>query len=1016
MAIELLIAPPASGKTEACIQRIKEVQVARPLAKVWVIVPDFQNKTYFGDRLAESCGGIDVTIGFFRDFYRLIRERNGDFLPIITSALKHRLVQETVDEASNAGELQLYEAIKRKPGFILVLQNAFAELREAMVLPDRFLEYTQGSTQARCELALLYERYLNHLQELDWTDREGQGWLALDALARNSQLAADVQLLVVDGFNSFIPAHRQFLKRLASQAEQTLITLPGEKDSSRMVHRRSQIEIDALQRELSPQITSLSKPPQMPPMLAHLQAHVLDPGKFDVPMPSYPILLEMRSQTEEVREALRWIKQLHVREGIPLTDCALFASNLAEYQPLLRMAAEEYGMPLHFIHPEPLLEAASIQSLINFLLLPQDDYKTRTLLNCLRSPFFEFGLDAKALDGLEGISRRACIVIGREQWNSTWKLLEEKRNVTEEDPNEEYNRDDPAAGLDIPALKDALENIWRIFEATTTPRSQREWVTWLNELLDHLGFYRLAINERDLEACGALGDALKALVMSESVAGTRVIDYTQFLSDLQGTLQGARIDEPKEDRGNGLLVGKIIEARGARYTAVVLLGFSEGSFPSVERADPFLDEELRHDLGLEPMLGREQASMFHQALTRANDHLLITRPYLTGQGETWDPSPYWLACMRLLNKCAVQRISPDDPRPQSEAASSQELLFWSIRQDGLKYPSDMNLAQRWQALEHARRILVARRSKVPQGEYEGIVEALSPDLTNQYAPERTMSPSRLESYGTCPFKFYTENILKLEPKEPPELGLDAAQRGSIYHEILEKVYASAGSNRDAGQLITMLDDIAATVFLEAPLKQGFRPSPLWEVEKSESLEKLRATIQALEDLSAEWAPYSFEQQFGLENSPALSIDLDGERLLLRGKIDRVDKDSAGHVRVIDYKTGGSNMSAADLLNGRRLQLPIYALAAGQALGLGQVVEGFYWKINDASSSSLKLSNFKEGSDKGPQAAYAVLLKHLKRIVHGIRAGDFPPKPPKGGCPGYCPAVQWCWRRQMGFQG
>jgi len=39
---ELIIAPPASGKTHACIERIQALKAAQPLAKVWVIVPDRQ--------------------------------------------------------------------------------------------------------------------------------------------------------------------------------------------------------------------------------------------------------------------------------------------------------------------------------------------------------------------------------------------------------------------------------------------------------------------------------------------------------------------------------------------------------------------------------------------------------------------------------------------------------------------------------------------------------------------------------------------------------------------------------------------------------------------------------------------------------------------------------------------------------------------------------------------------------------------------------------------------------------
>jgi len=236
----------------------------------------------------------------------------------------------------------------------------------------------------------------------------------------------------------------------------------------------------------------------------------------------------------------------------------------------------------------------------------------------------------------------------------------------------------------------------------------------------------------------------------------------------------------------------------------------------------------------------------------------------------------------------------------------------------------------------------------------------------------------------------------------------------VYPRILELVYRRAASAGDASQVLEQLEAIAASVFRTAPAVYGFRPSPLWEVEKAQYVEVLRRTILALEESSSGWTPVHFEEKFGIQGTPTLQIRLEAEVIHLHGVIDRVDQNARGQMRVVDYKTGGSNLTNADLKSGRRLQMPIYALAAQEALNLGEVVEGFYWKIRDAEASSFKLSKFKTGDEEGPAAAYSVLIAHIARILDGIRSGQFPPRPPKGGCPPYCPAVQWCWRYQAGF--
>ena len=112
---------------------------------------------------------------------------------------------------------------------------------------------------------------------------------------------------------------------------------------------------------------------------------------------------------------------------------------------------------------------------------------------------------------------------------------------------------------------------------------------------------------------------------------------------------------------------------------------------------------------------------------------------------------------------------------------------------------------------------------------------------------------------------------------------------------------------------------------------------------------------------------------------------------------------------MDYKTGSSHLASSDLKDGHRLQLPIYALAVRDALNLGTPVDGIYWKILGAEAGSLKLAKFKTDSAQGVGAAVEVVCEHLYRIVKGIHSAEFPPHPPRAGCPSYCPTSQWCWR-------
>lgn len=305
MTAELIIAPPASGKTAACIRRIQASQKEHPLSKIWVLVPDHQKVAYFRTRLAAAGGGMGVKIGTFRDLYVEILESNGIFTPVVSPALENRLMQETVDATLISGDLVHYATIAHKLGFILVLKDAFAELRGAYVSPEAFLEYTRDSTPDRYELAVLYDRFLERLKKLNWIDTEGQSWLAVDVLKHNPQAGKGIGNVVVDGFTSFSGVRREFLRLLSMQIEGMTITLPGEQGSSRMVHRKSNMVLEELKESLLIHEQYPALTPHLPDFLRHMEKHVLETGSLERMKTSQPIMLEVSSQVEEAREALR---------------------------------------------------------------------------------------------------------------------------------------------------------------------------------------------------------------------------------------------------------------------------------------------------------------------------------------------------------------------------------------------------------------------------------------------------------------------------------------------------------------------------------------------------------------------------------------------------------------------------------------------------------------------------------------------------------------------------------------
>jgi RecB family exonuclease len=136
---------------------------------------------------------------------------------------------------------------------------------------------------------------------------------------------------------------------------------------------------------------------------------------------------------------------------------------------------------------------------------------------------------------------------------------------------------------------------------------------------------------------------------------------------------------------------------------------------------------------------------------------------------------------------------------------------------------------------------------------------------------------------------------------------------------------------------------------------------------------------------------------------------------LHGQIDRIDQAGDSSIRIIDYKTGSpATFDAKAVQAGEKLQLPLYALAIQEALHLGEPVDGFYWYVQYAESSKGTLQKFKEDDEVGPEAAMKLAVEKAWEAVRGARVGNFRPRPPRKGCPSYCPVTGFCWHYRPRF--
>jgi ATP-dependent helicase/DNAse subunit B len=964
-----------------------------------------------------------------------------------------------MDDLYERGALTYYAALRGKPGFIALLRNAIEELKRARIFPDDFSASVKGMGARLEEIARIYATYQDWLQKQNWADNEGRGWLAAIALESNPGPGTDtrlstgpLRLLAVSGFDEFNPTQLAALSLIANRAKETFITLTGDvQNPNRAAHHRFHRAQQAITSSLGIQAEAMDTLSMLSETIARVESALFDNQQGDksanrqmsklddhqssIVNPKSEIeFVEAQTRALEVRSALRWIKARIVRDGMKLSEVAVLARDLEPYRPFLEEVAAEFGIPLRIVGGRPLIENPAVAALLNLLSLPVNDWKRRSVLDSWRSPYFDFsepGIDAREASAaaLDEISRAGRVVQGLSQWRESFEMWEERKVVANDEEGDSPFPQGEGVGV--------RENFESFVELVTPPSRAdvRDYVAFIESLIgddpalnplpassksdeENLGYAwnrkfvgfgggaegggggvravacaraNPATAERDVAALRAFKDVLRGLVLAESVLQGEILEYADFFHDLRGAVEAAMYSFAPE---SGVMAASVLDARGLSFQAVALMGLSEGEFPKQEREDILLRESDRallreRGLPLETKLHGDEATFFYQAVTRARQRLLLTRPYLAEDGQPWEASPFWVEAARLNGN--QPKAGPEQSRrirvrgevgevDPAEAASQVEWVE-SARE------FDIHIQNGIEALR-------ARMNPVARGMYEGEMF----DLNERFNAGYGWSASRLESYGTCPFEFFVAYGLELEPRQEAEEGFDVRILGSMLHKILEMVYGGVP-----------LTDAAQQVFAAAPREYGFRPTALWTQQQAELTRILEKTIEELDRVSQGYTPRVMEARFGM-GQPSLVLQTEIGEIRLHGYIDRLDAASDGTLRVIDYKSGSAAISASHLKEGRRLQLPIYALAARDALGLGEVSSGFYWHIQKAEASSLKLEKF----DGGVNGAFEMTIAHVAKHVASIRAGHFEPRPPEEGCPSYCPAVNFCWRYRRAY--
>ncbi len=627
--------------------------------------------------------------------------------------------------------------------------------------------------------------------------------------------------------------------------------------------------------------------------------------------------------TAEADEIARRLLQLG-RDGIEFHQVAILHQQGASADDRICAALERAGIPSWRIGGRQLAQTPighAVRALLRFLLDP-DAVERSALLDWLSHRALRanpLGV-APARRDWERITVEAGLGVGLRQMR---ERMQSRRDSIE-----------GAAGEDLATIVADLADRSLALEAADS---------WCEAAAVATAAVDAYIDDRDDDSAPRRA----ALDLIERISANDALDAVwspaYALTALERALGSTVVRDPQRLIG-GVNVGAATgPARGIRYDAVFAAGAAERVMPAVGRQDPLLSDDNRAAINARiPYalpLQRDRADSERHAwqLMRRAARLRFSASWsrrssavggparpssflLESAASSLDPPPdsgeaALTAAGRIERIPSAGSVEPSGADDLLRAADAQSfnLAILSLPQIDI----DAALPPLWPDAADALRAR-QRRSAPSFTEFDG---RLDPDQISDWRPlERSWSAAALETYATCPYRFFLRHIIGARAasvSERPDRHRRAT-RGRLMRRILSMWVQRYQDGSDDHTWLEYADSAAhlnavAQRMLDAAAESGaLGPDAVAAAQRGEMLRDLdRARRREAAEAREGWRPAAVDVDF--DHAP---IRVSGNRtLLVRGRIDRIDQHDDGRQRALRFCAGSEIPDVRGFVNG-----------------------------------------------------------------------------------------------------
>lgn len=756
--------------------------------------------------------------------------------------------------------------------------------------------------------------------------------------------------IYIDEFVGFTKQEYAIIAKLLKQASKVTITVTSNSmektdEASNDIFFSNKETIEKILRIAKETKTSVEEPVFLEKIyrfkskeLNHIERNLYNfpYKKYDGNVENLSLFLA-NNQYSEIEEVARRILELVRSKKFRYRDISVITKNIDVYSNLCKAIFKEYDIPVFIDEKRDLSQNILVKYLISILDIFARNWSYDSVFNYIKCGFLN--ITPSDIYLLENYALKWEIK-GSKWYKADWNFHDEdSTGKATIDHINELRREIVTPLVELKnnlsgnkTAKQISENLYNFLINNNIDKVLESKIKELNDM------QKVDIAAEYETSWKIVMQVLDEIVLVFGDENITFESYMQILKNGLGESKLGTIPMAQDE----VTVGDVDRSRSHKIKAVFIIGLNDGMFPSINKAEGFLNDDDREKIkqnGVELAKGTidriyEDNFNIYKAFTTAEERIFLSYSSSDMEGKSLRPS----VLVSRIKKIFEDLKETSDVIYRKSEISTKENTFKELLINLREFRDGNEIDTKWfdvyNLYNESEEWHEKLASAVKALNYTNTAEKIKKEnVEKMYGSTLKTSVSKLEQYSGCPFSYYLKYGLKLNDKET--FNVEAVDTGSFMHDVIDNFFGVIEERNINLKEITdeELEKIVAEIVsekLKLDRNYIFTTTSKYKV-LSNRLQKVvtmsvKYIVQSLKQ--SEFEVFGHELEFGGDGQykPITVVTEDGKKVEITGKIDRVDimKNPDGtYVRIIDYKSSVKNIDLNQVFYGLQLQLLTY---------------------------------------------------------------------------------------------